>query len=300
MKEEKIAKKLSSGSIMKKRLSDISNLQSQPKIYGQEESLMQISPSTKCHIERLVKENMALMRLIEERTKLIELSGVELQKLRASLQKMQLQNWNLARTNSHMLAELNLGKEKLRALQHELGCKNAVIKAKKSALEGNGNMNCQKTRSQDGDRDVENCVPKIAKDKAGNTNRRQAARSRSMGPSTASRQAAEKETAENKRRCLRRQSARFKSQEREDIENDLFEIEDVKFTVTQPLDSQIQEEGDQSPLDSSNKTTNGQRDDKSEAQDSRRSSVGRPLRRAAGKVQSYKEVPLNIKMRREE
>lgn len=30
-----------------------------------------------------------------------------------------------------------------------------------------------------------------------------------------------------------------------------------------------------------------------------RSSVGRPLRRAAEKVQSYKELPLNVKMRRE-
>lgn len=38
----------------------------------------------------------------------------------------------------------------------------------------------------------------------------------------------------------------------------------------------------------------------SEGQELRRSSVGRPLRRAAVKVQSYKEIPLNIKMRRME
>lgn len=38
--------------------------------------------------------------------------------------------------------------------------------------------------------------------------------------------------------------------------------------------------------------------DRSQVQESRRSSVARPLRRAAEKVQSYKEIPLNIKMRR--
>lgn len=36
----------------------------------------------------------------------------------------------------------------------------------------------------------------------------------------------------------------------------------------------------------------------SEAQEIRRSSIGRPSRRAAEKVESYKEIPLNVKMRR--
>lgn len=38
------------------------------------------------------------------KSKIIELSGAELQKLRVSVQKLQLQNWNLARSNSQMLA----------------------------------------------------------------------------------------------------------------------------------------------------------------------------------------------------
>ena len=37
-----------------------------------------------------------------------------------------------------------------------------------------------------------------------------------------------------------------------------------------------------------------------ENQEIRRTSVGRPMRKAAEKVSSYKEIPLNIKMRRED
>ena len=37
-------------------------------------------------------------------SKIIELSGTELQNLRICLQKLQLQNWNLAQSNSQMLA----------------------------------------------------------------------------------------------------------------------------------------------------------------------------------------------------
>lgn len=37
-----------------------------------------------------------------------------------------------------------------------------------------------------------------------------------------------------------------------------------------------------------------------ENQEIRRTSVGRPMRKAAEKVSSYKETPLNIKMRRED
>ena len=35
---------------------------------------------------------------------MIELNGIELQKLRINLQKMQMQNWNLAQANSVMIA----------------------------------------------------------------------------------------------------------------------------------------------------------------------------------------------------
>lgn len=124
------------GSIMRKRLSDITNSQSQLKVSGQEEKR---SPpnnlSAEDYIDQLLKENAALMKLLAERQKIIELSGVELQKLRTNYQKLQLQNWNLAQSNSQMLAELNLGREKMKAVQHELICKEALLKANNLELE---------------------------------------------------------------------------------------------------------------------------------------------------------------------
>lgn len=85
------------------------------------------------------------------------------------------------------------------------------------------------------------------------------------------------------RLCLRRQSARFISQAHEPTDN-LFEIEDAKFLVP----SVKKGENDETcvPI--------------FEARESQRTSLGRPVRRAAEKIQSYKEVPRNIKMRRSE
>lgn len=42
--------------------------------------------------------------LLHYNSKTIELNGAELQKLRVNLQKLQLQNWNLAQSNSHISA----------------------------------------------------------------------------------------------------------------------------------------------------------------------------------------------------
>lgn len=54
------------------------------------------------------------------------------------------------------------------------------------------------------------------------------------------------------------------------------------------------------PLNSSFEKENEEKNvAEAENQPHPRSLVGRPLRRAAEKVQSYKEVPLNVKMRRE-
>lgn len=97
------------------------------------------------------------------------------------------------------------------------------------------------------------------------------------------------------RRCVRRQSAASRSQEREPAEN-LFEIEDVRFPVSNSRDKSMKENG----LTSSSITKEEICKPSNEAQVSHRSSIGRPSRRAAEKVQSYKEVPLNVKMRREE
>lgn len=64
---------------------------------------------------QLVKKNEELVRHLAERDENIQLSGAEIQKLRVA-------NWELARTNSQMMAEVNLARNRLKALQHELAC----------------------------------------------------------------------------------------------------------------------------------------------------------------------------------
>ncbi|KAF3972172.1 hypothetical protein CMV_004296 [Castanea mollissima] len=308
MKGDRMAKRSSFGSIMRKKLSDITNLQAQGSP-SQDEKQPVISQPDKEFIDKLLKERMTLVKLIAERNKIIELSGAELQKMRVSLQKLQLQNWNLAQSNSQMLAELNLGKDKLKELRHELGCKNALLKAKNMVLEseilfnllGKTESKHKNSGSQEGEVAAAEQSLHVTNgdDKTCKRSRRRTARSQSMGPSTTHQKVVDKEKVENKRRCLRRQSARFKSQEREPTEN-LFEIEDAKFLVSQSHENSIQEEP--VPLNSSFK--NEEEGDhcvpRNEAQASLRSSIGRPLRKAAEKVQSYKEVPLKCKLRRVE
>ncbi|XP_057954639.1 SHUGOSHIN 2 isoform X2 [Malania oleifera] len=287
MRGEKVVKRSSFGSIVRKRLSDITNSQSQPKLHKQDEMPPVISSSEKDYIDQLLKENMALMKLLEDRDKLLELSGAELQKQRITLQKMQLQNWSLAQSNSHILAELNLGREKLKALQHELICKDALLKAKNLELEG------EKEAARESLGQANNDI------KPHKPNRRRSTRSRSMSPS-ASQHVSRKERIENKRPCLRRQSARFESQQHEPSEK-LFEIEDVKFPAGHQIKNAMHKDGS-TQLGSSIKKE--ERDKscarRSETRESQRSSIGRPLRQAVGKVQSYKEIPVNIKMRRSE
>ncbi|XP_050282181.1 shugoshin-1-like isoform X2 [Quercus robur] len=299
MKGDRMAKRSSFGSIMRKKLSDITNLQAQGSP-SQDEKQPEISQPDKDYIDKLLKERMTLVKLIAERNKIIELSGAELQKMRVSLQKLQLQNWNLAQSNSQMLAELNLGKDKLKELRHELGCKNALLKAKNMELEGKTESKHKNTGSQEGEVAAEQSLHVTNdNDKTCKRNRRRTARSQSMGPSTSHKKVVDKEKVENKRRCLRRQSARFKSHEREPTEN-LFEIEDAKLLVSQSHENSIQEEP--VPLNSSFKNEEEGKNcvPRNEAQVSLRSSIGRPLRKAAEKVQSYKEAPLKSKMRREE
>ncbi|KAJ0020935.1 hypothetical protein Pint_32056 [Pistacia integerrima] len=317
MKGERMAKRSTFGSIVRKRLSDITNSQShsQPKALTHEDKPSQVSPATEDLISKLIKEKMTLMKLIDERNKIIELSGNELQNLKINLQKLQLQNWNLAQSNSQMQAELNLGREKTKALQHELLCKEALLKAKTMEkevsfdlvfirellvnspflLQVKTDLNCANTGSQEGEDVAGERLPKANDDdKPCSRNRRRAART--MGHSTTHRIVGDKEKIENKRRCLRRQSARFKSLEREPTEN-LFEIEDTKLPATQPLDDPMQEDGF-TQVGSSTATTEETCGLRNKVQVPQRSSIGRPLRRAAEKVQSYKEVPLNVKMRR--
>lgn len=95
----------------------------------------------------------------------------------------------------------------------------------------------------------------------------------------------------------RRQSARFISVKSEPTE-DLFEINDAKFPVSQQCDD-LMHDGCPTSLSSPVKKENeGDYALEVAAPEFRRPSIGRPLRRAAEKVQSYKETPLNVKMRR--
>ncbi|KAG7554071.1 Shugoshin C-terminal [Arabidopsis suecica] len=84
---------------------------------------------------KLQKENMTLMKALAHRNKLVELSGIEIQKLRINLRSVQEKNLQLAQANSQMLAELNTNKDRLKEFQHELGCKNALLKVKKQLEE---------------------------------------------------------------------------------------------------------------------------------------------------------------------
>ncbi|XP_068328647.1 SHUGOSHIN 2-like [Pyrus communis] len=93
-----------------------------------------------------------------------------------------------------------------------------------------------------------------------------------------------KEKADNKR-----QSARFKTEE-------LFETNDDTVHVSPLSDDVVHESG--STCSSVKKEDEGYTAPRSEGQECRRSSA-RPLRRATQMIKSYKETPVNVKMRRE-
>lgn len=97
----------------------------------------------------------------------------------------------------------------------------------------------------------------------------------------------------------RRQSARFKSEEPAPTE-DLFEIDEAKFPASPLCDEPVHENGVTcSNLSVKTEQEEGNGAVKDETQGTTRYS-GRPSRQAAVKVQSYKEIPLNAKMRRKE
>uniref|UniRef100_M4CNL2 Shugoshin C-terminal domain-containing protein n=1 Tax=Brassica campestris TaxID=3711 RepID=M4CNL2_BRACM len=113
----------------RRKLADISNLNTEET--HQQQNLLS---SSKDYPEKLQKayslfhfhlfvENMTLMKALAHRNKIIELSGVEFQKLKINLRKVQENNMHLAQANTHMLA--------LKLLQHELGCKNVLLGVRK-------------------------------------------------------------------------------------------------------------------------------------------------------------------------
>ncbi|XP_024011532.1 SHUGOSHIN 2 isoform X2 [Eutrema salsugineum] len=124
-------------SAQRRKLADISNLQDLSKQMNREDTRQQQNMlfSSKEYAEKLQKENMTLMKALAHRNKIIELSGVEFQKMRINLRNVQEKNLQFAQANSHMLAELNTNRDRLKQLQHELGCKNVLLEARKMQLE---------------------------------------------------------------------------------------------------------------------------------------------------------------------
>ncbi|KHG04424.1 Shugoshin-1 [Gossypium arboreum] len=289
----------------RKGLSDITNLQHQHKVLTQDAKLL-LQPDSlwsKDYINKLQQENMMLMKVLAERNKVIELSGIELQKLRINLEKFQQQNLQLAQANNQLLLELNSGKDRLKALKHELGCKNAMLKAIKSEKKANivacptsGNEGLKEGTNKHGEAG-ESLNKEDGDYKPFTTNRRR--QSKTLLPSIIKPVEA-KEGVDNKSRvCLRRQSARFKAEEPETTK-DVFKVADKNSLISSPCNDKVHQIG---PISSDSSVRieheEGCMAPRNEAQESRRASTGRPLRRAAEKVQSYKEMKLNVKMRRE-
>ncbi|KAK1620699.1 hypothetical protein QYE76_026216 [Lolium multiflorum] len=99
------------------------------------------NPPRSVSVGDVLKENARLVQLLAQkdqllaqRTKIIEITGIEMNKLRSALQGSRKQNLNLARANSLITAELNQAKDRLRVLQHELACATIVCKLKGSEL----------------------------------------------------------------------------------------------------------------------------------------------------------------------
>ncbi|XP_068643534.1 SHUGOSHIN 2-like isoform X2 [Aristolochia californica] len=206
------------------RLSDITNKQ-RPLTFSKSTTLS----SEMDAIQNLHKENMMLRKLIDERNKTVELTALEVQKLRVNLQKVYTQNWQLAKANSQILAELNSGKDRLKEQQHEHGCAMALLRAKNSELE-------EKLKNQSHHTLPEakpfNCdeVPAMSLTagicgKTSTLNRRRQSRNTTSNvKSSGDQQVLEK--LDNKRR---RRSSAFKAESTEHTEN-LFELENANFS----------------------------------------------------------------------
>lgn len=124
-------------------------------------------------------------------------------------------------------------------------------------------------------------------EKARNLKKR--AQSKSMGSSE---QVQCEDKTANKRSCVRRQSARFKPEALK-LSEDSFEVQDN--CALHSLSDPVQENGSASVCKSSDDVHPSSR---FEPTPFGRASLGRPSREAAKRVQSYREIPVNIKMRR--
>ncbi|XP_028808175.1 shugoshin-1-like isoform X1 [Neltuma alba] len=270
--------KRSIAKLVRKKLSDITNAQMQPKLHNQAEK-----PADKNCNEELLKEKATLMQLLAERDKIIELTGAELLRLRANVENLKQQNWNLAQSNSQILAELNLGRETMKALQHEMLCKAALLRGKNSELadglfsyksyfQGIEDMDYKNGGSllKGGVEKAEQPLVKASNvEKLCNRNRKPAKRSRSTGSVTASvKDPTESKEKKELRTQLRRRSTSFKAHE------------------YKPMKKSSETENARSHLSILNSLC---REDEK---------FGKPLRKTEEKVQPPKEIPPKVKLRR--
>lgn len=295
MNETKVGKAMEANTrnSPRKKLADISNLPLRKRLSRQDKIPEHIPAASKEHLERIQKENMALMKMLAERNKIIEITGVEMQKLRINVRKMQQQNQLLAQANTKMLAELNSNKDRVKTLQHELGCIKGVLNVRKSEAEEQLRTNmCQDLNDEVKPMKCEEAgdlsLRKGDAEKARNLKKRP--QSKSMGSSE---QVQCEDKTANKRSCVRRQSARFKPEALK-LSEDSFEVQD-NCALHSSTSDPVQENASTSICMSSDDVHPSSR---FEPIPFGRASLGRPSREAAKRVQSYKEIPVNIKMRR--
>ncbi|KAJ8420261.1 hypothetical protein Cgig2_012282 [Carnegiea gigantea] len=272
--------KRSSFGTIRKRLSDITNLHSQHKSPATEkESGTPFNESsTNDYIQQLLKQNHRNNWIRDAETK-----NQTSEDPAAELAPCSVQQPN----------ELNLGKDRLKVLQHELVCKDVLFKAKTLELKDQKAMiRCSRNEkailAEKQAADHPSQCEKNKENKVPQTNVKRPARSQSMAPTTSFRQAGDKEMAENKRRCLRRQSVRLRLNHEPRV--DLFETDVANF----PMSHQTINDKPNSSMKENKEGLQGS----SNASEPQRAPLGRPLRRAAENVQTYKEPSLAAKMRR--
>ncbi|XP_078442734.1 uncharacterized protein LOC144712354 isoform X2 [Wolffia australiana] len=295
--------KIQNLSLMKRRdrLSDISNIQRSSRMLpGQENLNLGPLPQTKACIADLLQENTALLRLLGEQNKIIELNALELQKLRVSFHQLQQQNCQLAKANTLMLEDLNLGKDRLKALQHELGCTVAVLKTTKLELEETRKLiqNVANPTVLKGLSSTFDSVEEITEKAVCNPKRKLGSRRLSLGSATVNREESAREKAK-RRSSVRTQRSRSsikseppcKGEEQE--QQQAINVENCWQNTARVADMKLEEEEEEGSPSEVMKREGG-----ADGEHSAVPSVsGRPQRRSTVGV-SYKEKPLNVKMRR--
>ncbi|KAF3793501.1 Shugoshin-1 [Nymphaea thermarum] len=297
-----------------RRLCDITNVAQNVKSTLKDDNMFVFSAAEREIVEKLRKENATMLRAIAERDRIIEIRSLDVQKLKENLVKVTQQNWQLAQSNSQLLAELNIGKDKLKLQQHEFGIMSGMLKAKILELEGQvkKNMSDHSKRSSDSLKESELEKPKLP-----NQNQRRPSRIPSQMSSSTG-QAVTRGCTDSKRRSsiIKREEPQETDQSKKtelisqsDLQvDDRMQQEDGSISLSSsPIDGiepkcavvetkveekvEAKEEKEESTME-----LNKPVEKKSPP---RRSSMARPARRASQKIVSYKEMPLNTKLRRD-